>query len=112
MTDITKYKSIAIPLSTYKQITEVAQTGFDVPMSRSKAVQHIFNIWTGNVATKQKLVEETVYDSDNNLNSYRYYSENPKPIPNYYGIQNDRIKRKLSERQSELVGGKQKEQCK
>jgi len=110
MTDVTKYKSIAIPLDTYEQITKVAQSGFDVPMSRSKAVQHIFNIWTGNVTTKQKLVEETVYDSENHLNSYRYYSENPQPkLKNFYKIQSDRIKRKLSERQSELVSGKQKE---
>ena len=75
MTDITKYKSIAIPLDTYEQITEVAQKGFDVPMSRSKAVQHIFNIWTGKITPQPKLIDEVV-DSDNHLNSYRYYAEN------------------------------------
>lgn len=77
MTDVTKYKSIAIPLNTYELITEVAQKGFDVPMSRSKAVQHIFNIWTGNITPKPKLNDEVV-DSDNHLNSYRYYAENKR----------------------------------
>lgn len=75
MTDITKYKSIAIPLRTYKQITKVAQTGFDVPMSRSKAVQHIFNIWTGETNTSTE-ASNIVDDSNNHLNSYRYYAEN------------------------------------
>jgi hypothetical protein len=75
MTDVTKYKSIAIPLDTYEQITKVAQKGFDVPMSRSKAVQHIFNIWTGNITPKPKQNNEVV-ESDNHLNSYRYYAEN------------------------------------
>jgi hypothetical protein len=77
MTDVTKYKSIAIPLDTYEQITKVAQKGFDVPMSRSKAVQHIFNIWTGNITPKPKQNNEVV-DSDNHLNSYRYYAENKR----------------------------------
>jgi hypothetical protein len=77
MTDVTKYKSIAIPLDTYEQITEVAQKGFDVPMSRSKAVQHIFNIWTGNITPKPKQNNEVV-ESDNHLNSYRYYAENKR----------------------------------
>lgn len=77
MTDVTKYKSIAIPLDTYELITEVAQKGFDVPMSRSKAVQHIFNIWTGNITPKPKLVDN-VDDSNNHLNSYRYYAENKR----------------------------------
>jgi hypothetical protein len=76
MTDVTKYKSIAIPLDTYEQITKVAQKGFDVPMSRSKAVQHIFNIWTGNITPKPKLNNEV--DSDKHLNSYRYYAENQR----------------------------------
>ena len=76
MTDVTKYKSIAIPLDTYEQITKVAQKGFDVPMSRSKAVQHIFNIWTGNITPKPKLNNEV--DIDNHLNSYRYYAENQR----------------------------------
>jgi hypothetical protein len=77
MTDVTKYKSIAIPLDTYEQITKVAQKGFDVPMSRSKAVQHIFNIWTGNITPKPKQNNEVV-ESDNHLNSYRYYAENKR----------------------------------
>jgi len=46
-------------------------------MSRSKAVQHIFNIWTGNITPKPKLNNEVV-DSDNHLNSYRYYAENKR----------------------------------
>jgi hypothetical protein len=78
MTDVTKYKSIAIPLDTYEQITKVAQKGFDVPMSRSKAVQHIFNIWTGNITPKPKHIADTVDDSTNHLNSYRYYAENKR----------------------------------
>jgi hypothetical protein len=77
MTDVTKYKSIAIPLDTYEQITKVAQKGFDVPMSRSKAVQHIFNIWTGNITPKPKQNNEVV-ESNNHLNSYRYYAENKR----------------------------------
>jgi hypothetical protein len=77
MTDVTKYKSIAIPLDTYEQITKVAQKGFDVPMSRSKAVQHIFNIWTGNITPKPKQNNEVI-ESDNHLNSYRYYAENKR----------------------------------
>ena len=85
MTDVTKYKSIAIPLDTYEQITEVAQKGFDVPMSRSKAVQHIFNIWTGNITPKPKQDRHHTVPSDaenddstNHLNSYRYYAENKR----------------------------------
>jgi hypothetical protein len=66
MTDITKYKSIAIPLNTYEQITKVAQKGFDVPMSRSKAVQHIFNIWTGNITPKPKHNENIVWKTKGN----------------------------------------------
>ncbi len=77
MTDVTKYKSIAIPLDTYEQITEVAQKGFDVPMSMSKAVQHLFNIWTGNITPKPKQTNEVV-DKENHLNSYRYYAENKR----------------------------------
>lgn len=51
MTDISKYKNITVPLETYELITKVAETGFDVQISRSKAVVHIFNIWTGTDAT-------------------------------------------------------------
>jgi len=76
MTDITKYKSIAIPLDTYEQITKVAQTGFDVPMSRSKAVQHIFNIWTGNTPKPKQVTN--VDDSKNHLSSNGYYAENKR----------------------------------
>ena len=78
MTDVTRYKNITVPLDTYEKITKAAATSFDIPISRSKAVSHVFDLWfdATNKQPQPKQVTDKVDDSKNHLNSYRYYAEN------------------------------------
>jgi hypothetical protein len=77
MTDVTRYKNITVPLDTYEKITQAAATSFDIPISRSKAVSHVFELWF-NATNKQPQPKQVdnVDDDSNHLNSYRYYAEN------------------------------------
>lgn len=132
MTDTKRYKNITVSREYYEKINAIATQMFEVNLSKSKTIELLVNLFFYIPLSEKKkyfsegnrfgllkhadLVDETVYDTNNHLNSYRYYSEqddeNLQPQRDEYGIRNDRIKRKLSERQSELARGKQEEQCK
>ncbi|MDA1338475.1 MAG: hypothetical protein O2871_03860 [bacterium] len=75
MTDFSKYKNITLPKETYEKISKVAETGFDVPISRSKCVVHIFNLWLATQATSEPKPKHII---NNSIKGNNYYAENKR----------------------------------